>query len=104
MGYKQHYIQPLCLNGAIVVTVSILKLVAASAAEAELGGIFHNGQTETKLRLTLNEMGWPQPPTEHICDNPTLDGIESSSIKCQCSHAMNMRHLWIIYQVDGRHL
>ena len=53
MGHKQHYIQPFCLNGAIVVTVSILKLVAASAAEAELGGIFQNGQTETKLRLTL---------------------------------------------------
>ena len=47
MGDKQQDHEPLCLNGAIVVTVSILKLVAASAAEAELGGLFHNGRTAT---------------------------------------------------------
>ena len=35
------------MNGAVVVTVSILKLVATSAAEAELGGLFHNSQTAT---------------------------------------------------------
>ena len=80
MGDKQQDHKPLCLNGAIVVTVSILKLVAASAAEAELGGLFHNGRTATELRLTLNEMGWPQPPTELICDNTTVDGIANSTL------------------------
>ena len=104
MGDKQQDNEPLCLNGAIVVTVSILKLVAASAAEAELGGLFHNGRTATELRLTLNEMGWPQPPTELICDNTTVDGIANSTIKRQRSRAMNMRYFWIIDQVDGGHL
>ena len=104
MGDKQQDHEPLCLNGAIVVTVSILKLVAASAAEAELGGLFHNGRTATELRLTLNEMGWPQPPTELICDSRTVGDIANSTIKRQRSRAMNMRYFWIIDQVDGGHL
>jgi hypothetical protein len=35
---------PIKLNGAIHVTCTILKLVAASAAEAELGALFLNAQ------------------------------------------------------------
>ena len=54
MGDKQHDSKPLCLNGAIVVTVSILKIVAASAVEAKLGGLFHNGQKATALRIKFN--------------------------------------------------
>ena len=35
---------PIKLNGAIHVTCTILKLVAASAAEAKLGALFLNAQ------------------------------------------------------------
>jgi hypothetical protein len=35
---------PIKLNGAIHITCTILKLVAASAAEAELGALFLNAQ------------------------------------------------------------
>ena len=37
-------------------------------------------------------MGWPQKATDIIYDNTTADGITNSTIKCQCSCAMNMRY------------
>jgi hypothetical protein len=54
---------PIKLNGAIHITCTILKLVAASAAKAELGALFLNAQEAKILRLTLDELGHPQPPT-----------------------------------------
>jgi hypothetical protein len=54
---------PIKLNGAIHVTCTILKLVAASAAEAELGALFLNAQEAKVFRLVLAELGHPQPPT-----------------------------------------
>jgi hypothetical protein len=50
---------PVKLNGAIHITCTILKLVAASAAEAELGALFLNAQEAKVLRLTLNKIGHP---------------------------------------------
>lgn len=58
------------LNGNIHITCAILKLVAASATETELGALFLNTQEAIIIRLTLLELGHPQPPTpihvEHI--------------------------------------
>jgi hypothetical protein len=55
--------QPIKLNGAIHVLCTILKFVAASAAEAELGVLFHNAKEAKKvLWLTLEELGHKQPP------------------------------------------
>ena len=47
LGWKQPENAPLRLNGAVSVDVNILKLVATSAAEAELGGLFKNMQRGT---------------------------------------------------------
>jgi hypothetical protein len=44
LGSLLHDGDPIKLNGAIHVTCTILKLVAASAAEAELGALFLNAQ------------------------------------------------------------
>ena len=44
------------LNGNIHITCAILKLVAASAAEAELGALFLNAQKAKNIRLTLLEL------------------------------------------------
>ena len=51
------------LNGAIFVFCGILKIVVASAAEAEFGALFLNCKEGKVLRLTLKEMGHRQPPT-----------------------------------------
>ena len=38
----------------------IRKHVVASADKAEVGGMFHNGQTTVPLRTTLRELGFTQ--------------------------------------------
>jgi hypothetical protein len=69
------------LNGAIHITCTTLKLVAASTAKAELGTLFLNAQEAIVLHLTLNELGHPQPPTPIYIDNTTTVGIVNNTIK-----------------------
>ena len=45
--------KPILLNGNIFVVCGMLKFVAASAAEAELGSLFINGKETKILRLIL---------------------------------------------------
>ncbi len=90
---------PIKLNGTIHITCTILKLVAALAAEAELGALFLNAQEAKVLRLTLAKLGHPQPPTPIHIDNTTTVGIVNNTIKRQCSRAMEMRYFWLL---DGK--
>jgi hypothetical protein len=69
------------LNGAIYITCAILKLVAASAAEAGLGALFLSVQEAKVLRLILVELGHPQPPTPKHIDNTATLGIVNNTIK-----------------------
>ena len=93
---------PIRLNGAVLALSTILKCVAASAAEAELGALFLNAQEAKIMRLTLQEMGHPQPPTPIHCDNTTAVGICHNTIKRQRSRAMNMRYFWLMCQEAQR--
>ena len=61
LGSLQKGGTPIKLNRNITITCAILKLVAASAAEAELGALFLNVQEARILQLILYEMGHPQP-------------------------------------------
>ena len=74
---------PIKLNGAIHVTCTILKLVAASAAEAELGALFLNAQEAKVFRLVLAKLGHPQLPTPIHINNTTTVGIINITIKHQ---------------------
>jgi hypothetical protein len=77
---------PIKLNGTIHITCTILKLVAPSAVEAELGTLFLNAQEAKVLRLTLNKLGHPQPPTTPIhIDNTTTAGIVNNTIMLPCN-------------------
>jgi hypothetical protein len=56
-------------NGAILVISNIMKMVVASAAAAELGALFFNGQEATMLRtLSLNSA---IPSLPHPCRRTT---------------------------------
>ena len=77
---------------------TILKCVAASAAEAELGALFLNALEVKILRLTLAELGHPQPPTPIHTDNTTAVLIVNNTIKRQRSRVMNMRYFWLLCQ------
>ena len=51
--------KPIQLNGNVHIMCNISKLVAASAAEAELGALFLNTREAKILRLILHELGHP---------------------------------------------
>jgi hypothetical protein len=88
--------EPIFVNGAIHITCTILKLVAALAAEAELGSLSVNAQKAKVIQLVLEELGHPQPPIPINIDNTTTVGIVNNTIKRQWSQAMEMRYFWLL--------
>jgi hypothetical protein len=89
---------PIKLNGAIHVSCTILKLVAASTAEAELGALFLNAQEAKVFQLILAKLGHPQLPTPIHIDNTTTVSIFNNTIKRQRSRLMEM---WYFLLLDG---
>ena len=59
------------LNGNIVITCAILKLVTVSAAENEYGALFVNTKEAQVICLLLVKLGHPQPPTQIRINNKT---------------------------------
>jgi hypothetical protein len=83
------------INGAIHVVSSILPSVVASAAEAEYGALFMNGQAGSDIRNKLIAMGHPQPVTPMITDNECAAGIATNTVKPNKTKSMDMRFHWI---------
>jgi hypothetical protein len=79
------------LSGAIHTTCKILRNVMASAAEAEVAGLFLNAQEAVLIRTMLEELGHPQPPTPLQADNSTTTGFANNTIKQKRSKAMDMQ-------------
>ena len=90
------------LNEIIHIRCAILKLVAVSAAEAELGALFINGKETKVIRLILEEMGHLQPKTPVHCDNKTATGIANDTVKKHRSRSMEMRYFWVTDQVHRK--
>ena len=79
------------INGPIHVLSKIIKLVMASAAEAEIGANFIAAQESIPLRTCLDELGHPQPPTPIQVDNTTAAAFANSTLKQKRSKAIDMR-------------
>ena len=71
-----------------------MKNIIASAAEAEMGALFVNGQEAIILRTTLEELGHIQPPTPIKIDFSTASGIVNKIIRQRRSRSMDMRFHW----------
>lgn len=69
------------LNSAIDILIYILKFVTASVTEAELRGLFNNGNTTASLWLSLEDMGWRQFTTKIIHENATTSDIANNTNK-----------------------
>ena len=82
-------------NGALLSTSTIMRNVMSSAAEAECGALFNNLKDAVPLRMTLEEMGHPQPATPVQVDNSTTCGFANNQIKQRRSKSMDMRFYWI---------
>jgi hypothetical protein len=72
-----------------------MREVVSSAAEAELAALFHNGKDACPIRVCLEELGHPQPPTPIKTDNSTATGIANDTVKQKRSKAIDMRFYWI---------
>jgi len=99
LGSIPHDGDPIQLNGAIHDTCTILMLVTASTADAQLGALFLNAQKAKVFRLVLAELGHLKPPTTIHIDNTTTVGIFNNTIKQQRSQAMETQFFWLL---DGK--
>ena len=90
-------------NGPIRTECRILKHVVASAAKAEVGGMFHNGQTAVPLIITLHELGFTRPPTPIKTDNSAAEGIVTATVRQKRYKAMDMQFYWMKYRVKQKY-
>jgi hypothetical protein len=83
------------LNGPVHTMCKIIDVVVGSAAEAEIGAGYLNGQDAVPIITTLTELGHSQPPTLMQVDNTTAEGFANGTMKHKRSKAMDMRWHWI---------
>ena len=88
------------VNGAIEAVSTIIPTVVSAASEAELAGLFLNGQAAVSTRHTLADLGRPQNPTPLITDNSTALGITNRTVRLMRSKAIDMRYHWIRDRFD----
>jgi hypothetical protein len=67
-GEQQH-------NVAMLTLLIFLRMVVASAAEAEIGALYLNAKEGVNIQNFLWEMGHPQPATPMQTDNTTAHSI-----------------------------
>jgi hypothetical protein len=87
-----HKNQPSPSNGGVLVECRTLRHVVASAAEAEVAGIFHNAQVTISVRRILHALGHVQPPTPIKTDNSTANGFINNNIHQKRSKSWDMRY------------
>jgi hypothetical protein len=78
-------------NGAVHVLCQIIREILSSAAEAELGALFHNSKEACPLRIPLSEMGHPRnrppqllPTTAPPTVSPTTPSNKSAPKRLTC--------------------
>ena len=59
----------------------IIKMITSSAMENEVAATFYNAKEALSFRVTLVEMGHPQPPTPMEVENETAIGFLKSIMK-----------------------
>ena len=82
-------------NLPILIECKTLRHVVASAAEAEVAGIFHNAQTAIPIRRALEALDHPQPPTPLKTDNSTAHSFTYRNIQMKKSKSWDMRYHWL---------
>ena len=83
------------LNAGVLVECKTIRHVVASAAEAEVAGIFLNAQQIIPIRRILHALGHVQPPTPVKTDNSTANGFIHNNIHQKRSKSWDMRYYWL---------
>ena len=79
-------------------------MTTSSAMETEVAATFYNAKEALTFRVTLAEMGHPQPPTPMEVDNETATGSLKSTMKQKRSKAVDMRFYWVRDSVNKNQL
>ena len=87
-------------NGAIMTLSKIINFLMSSAGETEAATAYLNCKAALPLRIALEEMGHPQPPTPLCTDNNTANGIINGIFKQDRSKAIDMRFYWLVDRVQ----
>ena len=93
--YLGRFDDPDFFNASIVNVCSIIPVVCGAVSEAELAALYANGQVAVDERRILYNLGYPQPPTEMLCDNDLATSLANSSIRPKKSKPMDHRFEWI---------
>ena len=83
------------LNGAVHVECKSLRHVVSSGAEVETSEVFHNTQMALPIRIVLQALNHPQPPTPIKTDNSTANGFIHDNIHQKRSKSWDMRYYWL---------
>ena len=74
--------KPPPLNGAIhILSFTIKNVRSPQQPKSNWGALFHNAKDDEALRLTLQDLGYPQPPTLITTDNKYNSGIANKIVK-----------------------
>ena len=90
-------------NAAVEYFSTIIDVKVSSAAEAEYAALFQVAKECEPLRETLNDLGYPQPPTLITCDNQCALSIAYDTVKQKRSKAVDMRFHWIRDRIRQGH-
>jgi hypothetical protein len=71
------------------------------SGQGRRGALFMNYQEEMIFKATLKDLWHPQPRIPVHCNNVTAVVIANNTIKCQRSHAMEMKYFWT-YEKDAQ--
>jgi len=92
---KDIALQRTFIDAPIHAEASVLRHVMSAASEAEIAGGYANARDAAETRITLMEMGHPQPPTPLEIDNTTAHGIITKQLLPRRSKAIDMRYYWL---------
>ena len=83
------------LNGAIYIKHKTLRYVVSSAAEAEVGGIFHNTQVALPIRNILHTLNHSEPLTSLKIDTITAKCFIYNNTHQKRSKSWDMIYYWL---------
>ena len=78
-------------NGALLNMSHLIKHMMSSATKAELAALYIMARKTVYIRIILEEMGHPQPPTPLQTDNSMADGVVNGKIVPKRTKAMGIR-------------
>ena len=90
-------------NDPILTECRSLRHVVASAAKAEIGGLFHNARTTIPIRQSLEVLDHPQPPTPIKTVNSTTKAFVTKNLRQKQSKSWNMRYHWLLDRINQKH-